>query len=48
MDKYSEAYAKHRRRKWQAKVMAEICFLWMLLGFVLGVAFWMAVVNVLA
>ena len=48
MDKYDRALADYKRRKRQKRILAKLCLLWMLLGFVLGVAFCMAMVNLFA
>ncbi len=36
MDKYDKALADYKRRKRQKKLLARLCLLWMLAGFVLG------------
>lgn len=48
MDKYDKALADYKRRKRQKRILVVLCITSMGAGFVLGVAFCMAMVNMFA
>ena len=48
MDKYDKAFADYKRRKRQKRILVVLCITSIGAGFVLGVAFCMAMVNLFA
>lgn len=48
MDKYDKAFADYKRRKRQKRLLTVLCMASVGMGFLLGVAFCIAIVNMFA